>query len=462
MLISPQIQQKRAASQDAVAAKTLGRRAVQEKATLRAPKSEIVPSAPPPTLEKPSSSLGYLDKIASQVLRKTLNFAPPADRNALALNQVSAKLAAAVEEQSQGAESYDLEQMRKVPIVNEDLAAKLARRRGWEAEEEAKKMAAQAAAQLLENERKQHAIQQRNDETAKQAARQAEEQRALQRERELQIQQEIEAQMEQSVETKAKDARNCSEQQSDLPPPCSDMKRDDEMEKLIAARKAAEAAAQLASLERQEIERRISVREQEKSKLRQARKRLEDEVRKAAEEAKRSEQPLRKSTPAVLSTEEEKSTRKASGRSSDTLVPPLKLSKLTGQEPAKASKPVLENFASMQAAASIATAAAAAAAAAQAEQPRSLKVDGKLSDILSGIDKLLRGEKKPQQEAEMLPPGIFSAPVLPKLASSDARAKTSVIVVLRSHATSRGSSRRSLGRRGVCRPGKDPRVLGRA
>lgn len=380
--------------------KAFGGRSSQERKFSRQTKPETAPPAPPPTLEKNVPREGYLDKIASQVLRKTLNFAPPTDRNAVALNQVRQILAAEVQAQG-GPESFDAEQMRKVPIVNEDLAAKLARRRGWEAAEEARRLAAQAAAQLLENEERQKeelAKQHNDEERAKNAERQAKDETALQRERELQIRKEIESQMEKSVEQKLEVACSRKEQRSG-PAPDADEREDDEMKRLRAARKAAEAAAQLASLERQEIDRRINIRENEKSKLRQAREKLEDEVRKAADETGRSEQPL----------------RKASGRrsSSDSLVPPLKLSKLLPREDelVKPSKPVLESFASMQAAASIATAAAAAAAAAHAEQPRSLKVDGKLSDILSGIDKLLRGEKI-EHGSEQVPPGISMVFVL--------------------------------------------------
>ena len=406
-------QQSTAASgvaKDDSATKAFGRRSSLGQKVPCQPKPETAaPSAPPPTLEKTARSHGYLDKIASQVLRKTLNLAPPADRNAIALNKVREKLAAEVQAQGAAVDMSD-EQMRKVPVVNEDLAAKLARRRGWEAEEEARQLAAQAAAQLLENEKKELEKQQREEESAKEAGQQAEEQRALQHKRELQIRKEIESQMEKSLVRELGVAQSGDERRSG-PAPDSDVKGD-EMDQLIAARKAAEAAAQIASLERKEIECRISIREQEKSKLRQARKRLEDEVRKAASEAERSEQPLRKSTPAVLSVADERTSRKVVGRgnSSDTLVPRLKLSNLLPRrdEPAvnASKKPVLESFASMQAAASIATAAAAAAAAAHAEQPRSLTVDGKLSDMLSGIDKLLRGEKM-EQEAEQVPTGIF-------------------------------------------------------
>ena len=85
------------------------------------------------------------------------------------MNKVREKLAAEVQAQGAAVDCSD-EQIRKVPVVNEDLAAKLARRRGWEAEEEARQLAAQAAAQLLENEKKEKEElekQQREEESAK-------------------------------------------------------------------------------------------------------------------------------------------------------------------------------------------------------------------------------------------------------------------------------------------------------
>lgn len=151
------------------------------------------PAAPPPTSEKSAPPQGFLDRVASEVLRKTLNFAAPADKNALALRQVSAKLAEEVQAQEDAEASSTDGDMRRVPIVNEDLAAKLARRRDWEAEEEAKTKAAKAAAQLFENER-QAQLQQEAQERARreQEERQRERELEVQRDRERQIQQEME------------------------------------------------------------------------------------------------------------------------------------------------------------------------------------------------------------------------------------------------------------------------------
>jgi len=156
------------------------------------------PAAPPPTQEKSAPPQGFLDRVASEVLRKTLNFAAPADKNALALRQVSAKLEEEVQAQKADMSGVTAEEMRKVPIVNEGLAAKLARRRDWEAEEEAKMKAAKAAAQLLESERQ--AQSQQHEAMAKLRR----EQEQLQRDRETQMQRERERQIQREMEVRCK------------------------------------------------------------------------------------------------------------------------------------------------------------------------------------------------------------------------------------------------------------------
>ena len=156
------------------------------------------PAAPPPTQEKNAQPQGFLDRVASEVLRKTLNFSAPADKNALALRQVSAKLEEEVQAQKADMSGVTAEEMRKVPIVNEGLAAKLARRRDWEAEEEAKMKAAKAAAQLLESERQ--AQSQQHEAMAKLRR----EQEKLQRDRETQMQRERERQIQREMEVRCK------------------------------------------------------------------------------------------------------------------------------------------------------------------------------------------------------------------------------------------------------------------
>ena len=162
------------------------RRSLEPKpAPLRKQITQKLPSAPPPTLEKSSrSEEGFLEKMASEMLRKTLNFAPPPDKNVLALSEVSAKLA---DVQAQAKDNVDPdEMMRKVPIVNEDLAAKLARRRDWEATEEAKNKAAKLAAKMLEDEKKARLL---SEQQAQKEEEMAQAKRALELESEYQLKQ---------------------------------------------------------------------------------------------------------------------------------------------------------------------------------------------------------------------------------------------------------------------------------
>jgi hypothetical protein len=93
---------------------------------------------------KAAHSENFLEKIATSLV-SSLSFLPSekeTDKNAIALSQVSAKLGFAQLEQPDAFEKMDSEQMRRVPIVNADLAAKMARRKLMEAEEEAKTKAA--------------------------------------------------------------------------------------------------------------------------------------------------------------------------------------------------------------------------------------------------------------------------------------------------------------------------------
>lgn len=369
------------------------------------------------------------------MLRKTLNFAPPPDKNAVALSQVSAKLDKVVKEQvaaeaqqKSPAEGEDKEKMRKVPVVNVDLAAKLARRRMWEAEEEARKKAAKAAqqfqeqemmAQMLQGEReaqqreKEERLAQLSEaqqrEKQSQAQQLQEQQRLTQFEREVEgenaalregqweIQREIEIKMEPSMEMqrvaeraqKAEDKQKLQERVLQIAKAQAQAQEDEEMEDLVAARRAAEAAAQLAALERAEIERKISAREQEKDRLRQERMRLEGEVRRAAAEAERQQQMRQSRTERIresLSHDKRPSlTSSRPSSSSDVLVPPLRISDASAKYEAE------------KAVAAVAATASLAAREVTQEEVRVLKVDGRLSDILSGIDKLLKGEAIVQQ-----------------------------------------------------------------
>jgi hypothetical protein len=394
------------------------------------------PVAPPPTIEKTAApSQSYLEKIASEVLRKTLNFAPPPDRNVVALSQVSAKLdevvkaqdAAEAQQKSPDAEGEGIAKMRKVPVVNVDLAAKLARRRMWEAEEEEKKKAAKAAQQLHEQEmmaqmlqgereaqqREEREAQQREKEQRlAQLHREAEREKAAQRAREREIQKEIEMKMERSMEMQrvAKEAQTAEEERMlqerslQIARAEAQAQEDEEMEDLVAARKAAEAAAQLAALERAEIERKISAREQEKDRLRQERLRLEGEVRRAAAEAEHQEQMRQSRTESIrASLSNDKRQTLTSSRpspSSDILVPPLRSSDVFADR--QKMDAALTKYEAEKAVAAVAAKASAAAREVTQEEVRVLKVDGRLSDILSGIDKLLKGETIVQKTEKKL------------------------------------------------------------
>lgn len=380
------------------------------------------PAAPPPTSEKSVQPRGFLDRVASEVLRKTLNFAAPADKNALALRQVSAKLEEEVRAQKDDEASSTEGDMRKVPIVNEDLAAKLARRRDWEAEEEAKTRAAKAAAQLLENERQAQMQQEAQErERRAQEERQRERDRQMQRELERQIQQEMEVrhnprsradetrdtclccwralsdavmtrenalqmQMEQSMQRVVHDAAMARQERKARELEAgSKALEDEEIQQLLAARKAADAAAQLASLERQEIDRRISEREVEKERLRRERQRLEDEVRRAAAEAESAQFRESRVEKIMMPLEKPHSSDRGRSKSSSPVQLDVKCSDLM-------SLPIVS-------ASSSAKPGKNEEAAAGGEESRELKIDGRLSDILSGIDKLLRGDRLLRGEA---------------------------------------------------------------
>jgi hypothetical protein len=97
------------------------------------PEKEII-IAPPPTLAKEHVSESYQDKPASECLRKTLDFSPSEDNSKTTLAKASAILAAEVQAQVMKASAVQetktaVHDMRKVPIMSQDLAAKLARRR---------------------------------------------------------------------------------------------------------------------------------------------------------------------------------------------------------------------------------------------------------------------------------------------------------------------------------------------
>ena len=204
----------------------------------------------------------------------------------------------------------------------------------------------------------------------------------------------LSSQMLQSMQRIAYDANVAREAREAHERNAESAQKDEELNDLRAARKAAEAAAQLASLEQHEIELKINMREQEKERLRIERQRLEDEVRKSAAEAEsvlqRENRPER-SRPSL-----ERVAGRTSGQplSADTesMMPSL----VRSDAQKLPSEPVdLSNGKYVE-----------------AHESRVLKVDGRLSDILSGIDKLLLGGAAVQQ-AEKAAEGRYHALAVP-------------------------------------------------
>ena len=180
-------------------------------------------------------------------------------------------------------------------------------------------------------------------------------------------------QMLQSMQRIAHDANVAREERQAHERNAESAQKDEELNDLRAARKAAEAAAQLASLEQHEIEIKINMREQEKERLRIERQRLEDEVRKAAAEAdslqQRGNRPER-SRPSLQGVGGQTSGRPLPS-DTESMMPSLARS---GAQKLPSEPVSLSNGTYVE-----------------AHESRVLKVDGRLSDILSGIDKLLLG-----------------------------------------------------------------------
>ena len=238
------------------------------------------------------------------------------------------------------AQKQDQAHTGKSAVVNQDLAAKLARRRGWENETE-------AAIKETVQERIQNA--EERDLIERQMARERVERELAEKakERELDRAWDREAKdltlrmdaMEQRMSEDALLSAREKERPDVIPLSAvvPDLGRDwdaealggtvgsaasddTEMDELEQARKEAQDAAQQAALKQKAMEVKISSRKLEKQKLRLERKRLEDEVRKAAADAVQTEHnySARFNKPRVVKTISSKSSS-SSGSSAASL-----------------------------------------------------------------------------------------------------------------------------------------------